>query len=76
MILFSEKNEINLNELIFDGGEEFELVFTVTPKNLKKIHRLAKNNNQNLTWKNQSGDIWFATKNEDFLFNNKTLWLI
>ena len=33
-------------------------------------NRLAKNNNQNLTWKNQSGDIWFATKNEDFLFNN------
>ena len=33
-------------------------------------NRSAKNNNQNLTWKNQSGDIWFATKNEDFLFNN------
>jgi DNA modification methylase len=33
-------------------------------------NRLAKNDNQNLTWKNQSGDIWFATKNEDFLFNN------
>ena len=32
-------------------------------------NRSAKNNNQNLTWKNQSGDIWFATKNEDFLFN-------
>ena len=33
-------------------------------------NKLAKNDNQNLTWKNQSGDIWFATKNEDFLFNN------
>ena len=33
-------------------------------------NRSAMNNNQNLTWKNQSGDIWFATKNEDFLFNN------
>ena len=32
-------------------------------------NRSARNNNQNLTWKNQSGDIWFATKNEDFLFN-------
>jgi len=41
---FSEKNKISLNKLVFDGGEEFELVFTVTPKNLKKIHTLAKKN--------------------------------
>ena len=33
-------------------------------------NRSAKTNKNNLTWKNQSGDIWFATKNEDFLFNN------
>ena len=25
---FREKNKINLNKLVFDGGEEFELVFT------------------------------------------------
>jgi len=41
---FSEKNNTSLNRLVFDGGEEFELVFTVTPKNLKKIHSLAKKN--------------------------------
>ena len=41
---FAEKNKISLNKLVFDGGEEFELVFTVTPKNLKKIHTLAKKN--------------------------------
>jgi len=31
-----------------------------------------KNANQNVkipTWKNQSGDIWFVTKSDDFLFN-------
>ena len=33
-------------------------------------NRSAKTSKNNLTWKNQSGDIWFATKNEDFLFNN------
>ena len=33
-------------------------------------NRSTKTNKNNLTWKNQSGDIWFATKNEDFLFNN------
>jgi len=42
VIKFSEKNKISLNKLIFDGGEEFELVFTIMPKNLKKIHTLAK----------------------------------
>ena len=44
VIEFATKNKISLNKLIFDGGEEFELVFTVTPKNLKKIHALAKKN--------------------------------
>ena len=39
---FSRKNRISLNKLVFDGGEEFELVFTITPKNLRKIHTLAK----------------------------------
>ena len=37
-----------MNKLVFDGGEEFELVFTVTPKNLKKIHALAKKNKINI----------------------------
>jgi len=41
---FSEKNNTSLNRLVFDGGEEFELVFTVTPENLKKIHALGKKN--------------------------------
>jgi len=44
IIEFSKKNRISLNKLVFDGGEEFELVFTVTPKNLKKIQILAKKN--------------------------------
>ena len=44
VIEFAEKNKINLNKLVFDGGEEFELVFTVTPKNLKKIFAIAKKN--------------------------------
>ena len=44
VIEFSEKNKTSLKKLVFDGGEEFELVFTVTPKNLKKIHTLAKKN--------------------------------
>ena len=38
---FSKKNRINLKKLIFDGGEEFELVFTISPKDLTKILRIA-----------------------------------
>ena len=44
VIEFSKKNGISLNRLVFDGGEEFELVFTTMPENLKKIHALAKKN--------------------------------
>ena len=44
VIEFAEKNKISLNKLVFDGGEEFELVFTVTPENLKKIQTSAKKN--------------------------------
>ena len=44
VIGFSKKNGISLNRLVFDGGEEFELVFTTMPENLKKIHALAKKN--------------------------------
>jgi|TARA_B110000014_G_scaffold220113_1_gene176001 thiamine-monophosphate kinase len=39
---FSRENKTSLSRLVFDGGEEFELVFTVAPKNLRKIHTLAK----------------------------------
>ena len=33
-------------------------------------NRLARDKSKTPTWKNQSGDIWFVTKNDDFLFNN------
>ena len=38
-------------------------------------NRSAENRLQSPTWKNQSGDIWFATKNEDFLFDNHAVSL-
>ena len=48
VIEFSKRNNISLNRLIFDGGEEFELVFTTMPENLKKIHALAKKNKMSI----------------------------
>ena len=42
VIEFAKKNRVELLKLVFDGGEEFEIVFTVSPKNLKKIHSTGK----------------------------------
>tara|TARA_Y100000590_G_C15699895_1_gene1006382 strand:- start:88 stop:1038 length:951 start_codon:yes stop_codon:yes gene_type:complete len=42
VIEFSKKNRVDLLELVFNAGEEFEIVFTVNPKNLKKIHSIGK----------------------------------
>ena len=42
---FSKRNRMNLKKLVFDGGEEFELVFTTSPKNLAKIRKVAGETN-------------------------------
>ena len=42
LIDFSLKNKINFEKFVFDGGEEFELVCTVSPKNLSKVKKIAK----------------------------------
>jgi len=38
-------------------------------------NRNAEKRSKSPTWKNQSGDIWFATKNDDFLFDNHAVSL-
>tara|TARA_X000001036_G_scaffold219544_2_gene205513 strand:+ start:13643 stop:14485 length:843 start_codon:yes stop_codon:yes gene_type:complete len=38
-------------------------------------NRSAEKRSISSTWKNQSGDIWFATKNDDFLFDNHAVSL-
>ena len=42
---FANRNRIDLKKLVFDGGEEFELVFTTSPKNLTKIRKVARESN-------------------------------
>tara|TARA_B100001142_G_C14207427_1_gene606271 strand:+ start:107 stop:1045 length:939 start_codon:yes stop_codon:yes gene_type:complete len=64
VIEFSEKNKVDLNRLVFDGGEEFELVFTVSSKNLKKIHALAKKN------KIKIFEIGHVSKGKGVFFDN------
>lgn len=39
---FSQINNIDMEDLIFYGGEEYHIIGTITKKNLTKINRLAK----------------------------------
>ena len=42
VIEFSAKNKVDLKELVFCGGEEYEMVFTTSPVNLRQIRKMAK----------------------------------
>lgn len=42
VVEFSIKNKISLLNLVFNGGEEYEIVATVPPKNILKVRHIAK----------------------------------
>jgi thiamine-monophosphate kinase len=42
VIKFAHQNKINLSNLVFCGGEEYEIIFTIPPRNLQKVKNLAK----------------------------------
>ena len=74
VIEFAEKNKISLNRLVFDGGEEFELGFTVTPKYLKKIHTLAKKNKISIFeigHVSKGNGVFFDDGNDSFIIKDK-----
>ena len=39
---FAKRNRIRFTDLVFNGGEEYEIVATVLPKNLTKIRKIAR----------------------------------
>ncbi|MBI5377632.1 MAG: thiamine-phosphate kinase [Thaumarchaeota archaeon] len=39
---FAKENRIRFTDLVFNGGEEYEIVATVSPKNLSKIRKIAR----------------------------------
>jgi len=45
IIKFAHHNKINLKDLVFCGGEEYEIVFTIRSGDLNKVKRLAKKTN-------------------------------
>ena len=40
---FAKKNKLNPIDLIFNGGEEYEIISTVNPKNIQRVKKSAKN---------------------------------
>ena len=39
---FAKKNKLSMLDLVFNGGEEYEIVGTTSPKNLEKIKQIAR----------------------------------
>jgi thiamine-monophosphate kinase len=42
VIEFAARNKIDLKDLVFCGGEEYEIVFTVSPLDLQRIRNIAR----------------------------------
>ena len=40
---FANSNRIHVEDLIFNGGEEYEIVATINPTHLERIKKYAKN---------------------------------
>ena len=49
VIKFAHKNKMSLEDLVFCGGEEYEIVSTVHPSDLPKIKKMAKRMNISLS---------------------------
>lgn len=45
---FANSNHRNIIDLVFNGGEEYEIVATAHPKNIAKLRRIAKSSNTDL----------------------------
>lgn len=45
---FASKNRLDPLNLVFNGGEEYEIVFTASQKNVKKLQAFAKKSKINL----------------------------
>jgi len=60
---FSSSNKLNPNDLIFDAGEEYEIVSTVSMSNLPRIKKYAKKHQIKLY------EIGYVTKGRGVFYN-------
>lgn len=65
VIEFSAKNKIDLKDLVFCGGEEYEIVFTVSPQYLYQIRKIARKLQVPLF------EIGYVTKGKDVVLMEK-----
>ena len=66
LIEFAKRNSLNAMDLIFNGGEEYEIIATVSPSNLAKIKKSAKN------MKIPLYQIGYVTKGNGVILQNGT----
>ena len=59
---FAKLNKLNAHNMIFNGGEEYEIVFTCSPKNRTKVKNLAKKLRISLR------EIGYVTKGSGVIF--------
>ncbi len=62
---FARTNLIGFTDLVFHGGEEYEIVATVSRNNLPKIKRIA--NNQNIPF----FEIGYVTRGKNVIYQQK-----
>ena len=62
---FAKKNKIKLTDLVFCGGEEYEIVATVSQNNLPKIRRISR------ILKIPLFEIGFVVKGENVVYREK-----
>ena len=62
---FAKKNRIKFTDLVFNGCEEYEIVATVSPKNLLKIREIAR------TQKIPLFEIGYVTKGKNVIYQQE-----
>ena len=67
VINFAAKNDLDLIKLIFDGGEEYEVIATVKYSNLIKIKKSA------ILHKIELFEIGYVTRGSGVIYNDMTI---
>ena len=62
---FAKRNKIKFTDLVFNGGEEYEIVATVSSKNLSKIRKIARIQNIPLF------EIGYVTKGKNVIYEQQ-----
>ena len=62
---FAKRNRIRFTDLVFNGGEEYEIVATVSSKNLSKIRKIARIQNIPLF------EIGYVTKGKNVIYEQQ-----